>query len=239
MVSSNISKYLKPFYLGIDIGGTGIKMLVMDAEGRAITQEIRELTPRPATVKAIMKTLAMMIGTIKVKFDRVSAGFPGVVLKDVIKTAPNLHPSWIGINLVKVLKLLTHCPSRVANDAAVQGYGDITGKGVELVITSGTGVRSALFLDGKLVPNLQLAHIPFQNNHTFEELLGEKALKRYGEKKWNDNLKKAITLWQQTFNYDKLFLGGGHAKKVKFTLPSQVKKSKNIEGILGGIKLWE
>jgi polyphosphate glucokinase len=134
---------------------------------------------------------------------------------------------------------MTSHPARVANDADVQGFGDISGKGVELVITLGTGLGSALFLNGKLVPNLELAHHPFRNNQTYEALLGKVALQKNGVAKWRANLKRAILLWQQTFNYDILYLGGGYAKKINFKLPNYVKISDNIEGILGGIKLWE
>ncbi|MFI4954779.1 MAG: ROK family protein [Gammaproteobacteria bacterium] len=232
-------RHKPPYTLCIDIGGTGIKMMVTDALGQPITQALRELTPNPATVKAVCQVIVAMIQSLNTKFNRVAAGFPGVVQNGIIKTAPNLHSSWIGINFEKKLTRITGYPARVANDAAVQGYGDVKGKGVELVITLGTGVGSALFLDGKLVPNVQLAHIPFRHKHTYEHLLGKAALEKHGIKKWNANLQKAIALWDQTFNYDKLFLGGGYSPKIKFKLPPRVKVSKNIEGLLGGIKLWQ
>jgi polyphosphate glucokinase len=115
----------------------------------------------------------------------------------------------------------------------------VSGKGVELVITLGTGVGSALFLNGKLVPNLELGHHPFYDNQTYEDLLGKAALQKQGVVKWRANLKRAISLWRQTFNYNKLYLGGGYAQKIRFKLPHSVTISNNIEGILGGIKLWE
>lgn len=232
------SKQKRPFTLGIDIGGTGIKMMIMDANGRAVTKKIRELTPHPATVKTVCQLIMEMVQSLDVKYDRVSAGFPGLLIKNIIKTAPNMHSSWIGLNFQKKLSRITGQPAHVANDAVVQGYGDVRGKGVELVITLGTGVGSALFVDGKLVPNLQLAHIPFQHDKTYEQVLGEVAIQKHGIRKWNAHLKKAIALWDLTFNYDRLYLGGGYAQKINFKLPSKVKITKNIEGILGGIKLW-
>jgi polyphosphate glucokinase len=225
--------------LCIDIGATFIKILVLNDQGLPVTEYLREQTPYPATVKNVCNLLSTMIQSITIKFDRVSAGFPGVIIKGIIKTAHNLDPSWLNLNLEKKLCRLTGQPSRVANDADVQGYGDISGIGVELVITLGTGIGSALFLNGQLIPNLELGHAPFRKNNTYEQLLGMDALEKYGKKAWNINLKKAILLFQQIFNYDQLYLGGGYAQTIKFTLPSDVKISKNIEGVLGGIKLWK
>lgn len=224
--------------LCIDIGGTGIKMMVLDNNGNAKTDYSRELTPHPATHEKLTMLMKKMIQQQAVKFDRVSAGFPGVVLDGIVKTAHNLDPSWVGKNLQKDLERMTGKPTRVANDADVQGEGDICGKGVELVITLGTGVGSALFINGELVPNLQLAHHPFIDNKTYEEILGKIAFETNGEVVWNAYLQRAIALWEQTFNYQYLYLGGGYAEKISFPLPKGVKISGNIEGILGGIKLW-
>ena len=105
-------------------------------------------------------------------------------------------------------------PVRVANDADVQGLGAIAGKGVELVITLGTGFGSALFLDGKLVPNLEMGHHEFRKGETYEQQLGRAAMDKVGEKKWNNRLGKAIAQLEHLFNYDCLYLGGGEAKKV-------------------------
>ena len=225
--------------LCIDIGGTGIKMMVLDNNGNSETDYSRELTPHPATYEKLNLLMKKMIGRQAVTFDRVSAGFPGVIVNGIVKTAHNLDPSWVGKNLQKDLEHMTGKPTRVANDADVQGKGDICGKGVELVITLGTGVGSALFINGALVPNLQLAHHPFMDNKTYEEILGKAAFEVNGEVVWNNHLQQAIRLWEQTFNYQCLYLGGGYAAKISFSLPKDVKISSNIEGVLGGIKLWE
>jgi polyphosphate glucokinase len=226
------------FTLAIDIGGTGIKMMVLDKQGNPQTAYKIEPTPHPATHEKLLALLETMIKQETVNFDRVSAGFPGVILDGVVKTAHNLDPSWVGKNLQKDLALITGKPVRVANDADVQGEGDICGKGVELVITLGTGVGSALFINGELVPNLQLAHHPFIDNKTYEDILGKAAFEAHGEVVWNNYLKQAMTLWEQTFNYQHLYLGGGFSGKISFLLPENVKISSNIEGVLGGIKLW-
>lgn len=231
-------KKKSPLTLSIDIGGTNIKIMILDSKGNAKTEYFREATPSPATHKAVLKVIKKMIEQISLDFDRISAGFPGVVLQGVVKTAHNLHPSWLGKNLQKDLETMTGKPARVANDADVQGEGDIIGQGVELVITLGTGFGSALFVNGILVPNIQLGHHPFIDNHTYEDLLGKAALKKFGTRRWNAYLKRAIAMLNQTFNYQQLYIGGGHAAKVSRPLPKHVKISSNIEGVLGGIKLW-
>ncbi len=180
-----------------------------------------------------------MIQSLTVNFDRVSAGYPGVVMRGVVKTASNLDASWIDVNLQQKLEEISGKPVRVANDADVQGLGDISAKGLELVITLGTGVGSALFYNGKLIPNLELGHQPFMDNLSYEELLSKEYFETQGELKWRMNLKRAIQMWSMIFNYDMLYLGGGFAHIVKFELPENVKICENIKGVLGGIKLWE
>lgn len=231
--------YQPPNTLAIDIGGSAIKAMIIDATAKPLTPYLRHATPRPATVKAVCALLKQLITQLAMPFERVSAGFPGVVKKGVVLTAVNMHPSWLGFNFQKALEVLTERKARVGNDADIQGYGDVSGEGVELVITLGTGVGSALFLDGKLVPNLELGHHPFKNNHTYEALLGKAALQKHGLNRWRKHLQQAIALWMQTFNCDKLYLGGGHAQLIHARLPAAVIISDNVEGVLGGIKLWE
>jgi polyphosphate glucokinase len=98
---------------------------------------------------------------------------------------------------------------------------------------------SALFVDGYLVPNLELGHHPFEKGLTYEERLGDAALRDRGPDKWNRRLERAIALLGYIFNYRKLYLGGGNAKRITFELPANVERVSNIHGLLGGIKLWE
>lgn len=223
--------------LAIDVGGSGIKMVVLDAKDKPLTERARVDTPHPATPRAVLRAiigLAMQQG----RFDRVSVGFPGVVRSGVTETAHNLHPSWIGFDLDKALTKALRRPTRVSNDADVQGFGVIRGRGVELVVTLGTGVGSALFVDGKLARNLELGHHPFLNGKTYEEELGLAALKKHGKRKWNKHLERAIELLDKTFNYDVLYLGGGDARKIDLDLPPNVKVVSNFAGLLGGMALW-
>lgn len=233
-----------PRTLAIDVGGTGLKMLVLDAAGEPISERSRLETPRPATPEAVLDALAEMAAEHG-EFDRVSVGFPGVVREGIILTAPNLDGHWAGFALAQQLEQRLGAPCRVANDADVQGLGMIEGRGVELMVTLGTGFGSALFTGGRLVPNLELGHHPFKNDKTYEQLLGKAALDKHGKEVWRENLVEAVDLLSRIFNFDVLYLGGGHAAKVakwqesgKLSLPDNVRTTDNVAGLLGGIALW-
>src|SRR5947208_2552531 len=143
--------------LAIDVGGTGVKGCLLNEQGRPICERLRFETPRPATPEAVIGLMDQIVQQLK-DFDRVSIGFPGVVKHGATMTAHNLDPKWVGFDLQKYVSRRWKKPVRVANDAAVQGMAAIRGRGVELVITLGTGFGSSLFVDGKLVPGLELAH---------------------------------------------------------------------------------
>ena len=157
----------------------------------------------------------------------------------VTETAVNLHPDWIKLDFAKKLSRRLNKPVRVINDADMQGLGAIVGKGVELVVTLGTGFGSALFVDGKLVPNLEIGHHEFRKGETYEQQLGRAALEKIGDSKWNRRLGHAIASLQNLFNYNYLYIGGGEATRVKIQLPENVKLIPNISGLLGGIALWQ
>jgi len=223
--------------LAIDVGGTGIKAVILSETGKPLTQRSRVKTPRPATPATVIKTIVESAKQ-QGEFDRVSVGFPGVVRCGVTVTAPNLDGRWGGYHLADVLTKKLGSPVRVANDADVQGYGVISGEGVELVITLGTGFGSGLFVDGKLVPNLEIGHHPLQKGKTYEDLLGDAALQKAGKKKWNKRLVRAIQTMDLVFNYDRLYIGGGNAARITVKLPENVKIVSNAAGLRGGLALW-
>jgi polyphosphate glucokinase len=225
--------------LCIDVGGTGLKMEVLDETGTAVTQRSRLETPRPATPQAVLDVLRRLIAT-QGEFDRVSVGFPGVVIDGVTKTAPNLDPSWHDYDLAGELQRITGKPAKVLNDADVQGFGDIEGKGVEMVLTFGTGVGAAVYVDGTLLPNLELGHAPFKNKLTYEDYLGDAALTKVGHKKWRKRVREVVDQLAPIWNYRVLYLGGGNSRLLKSQdLPDNVHISPNSAGITGGLRLWD
>jgi polyphosphate glucokinase len=223
--------------LCIDIGGTGLKALIVDGKGKPLTERVRVETPRPATPKAVVDELVKLVKTVG-KYDRVSVGFPGVVAEGIVRSAPNLDGKWAGFPLADALAKKLGKKVRALNDAGVQGYGVIEGLGVEMVITLGTGMGCALYLDGRYVPNLELAHHPFRNGKTYEEYVGARALDKVGKKEWNKRVGKILRQIDPIWNPRRIYLGGGNAKHLTIDLPKHVKVTSNVAGLLGGIALW-
>jgi len=224
--------------LAVDIGGSGVKAMLLDAAGKPVTDRLRAKTPDPSTpanITVIIADFAKQLGD----FERVSVGFPGVIKKGVVYTAANLDKKWIEYSLAENLEKTLGKPVRVANDAVVQGLGAVTGQGVELVITLGTGLGAGLYIYGVPIPSLEMGHHPFRDDSTYEDDLGRRALERNGRKKWNKRLAEAIDQLYRLFYYDRLYIGGGNAKEINFTLPKNAEVISNQDGILGGIKLWE
>jgi polyphosphate glucokinase len=230
------AKTNSPITLAIDIGGSGLKAMLLDPAGKPASERERVVTPAIPTPELVLKALDELRSHLA-GFDRVSAGFPGVVKKGVTYTAVNLHPAWMGFPLQAELEKRWKKPVRVANDAAVQGYGAVKGEGVELALTLGTGMGSSLFTDGHLCPGLELGHHPWRKK-TYEDYLGRRGLDKYGKKTWNKLLKEAIAQTLATFNWDHLYLGGGNTKKIDFELPKDVTIVSNEAGLLGGVALW-
>ena len=225
-----------PVTLSIDIGGSGIKAMLLNARGKPASERERIVTPAVPTPRAVLGALDDLRARLP-GFDRVSVGFPGVVKRGVTYLSVNLHPKWANFPLQAKLEKRWKKPVRVENDAAVQGYGAVKGRGVEMILTFGTGMGSAIFTDGKLCPGLELGHHPWREK-TYEDYLGRRGLDKYGKRHWNKRLEEAIEQTAATFNWDHLYLGGGNAKKIAFRLPKNVTIVSNEDGILGGVALW-
>jgi polyphosphate glucokinase len=224
--------------LAIDVGGSSIKAIILQDDGTNASAKSLIHTPHPATPDAIVETLVDMINK-QGQYDRISIGFPSVVENGVTRGAINLHPYWDGFPLAEVLQTKLGKPIRIANDADVQGCGAIAGQGVELVITLGTGFGSSLFLNGKLLPNLELGQHIWCDRYTYEDLFGQAALEQVGIEIWNSRLLDAITTLYKLFNYNKLYIGGGNARLVTVKLPANVAIISNDLGLIGGLALWQ
>ena len=223
--------------LCIDIGGTGLKVVVLGPKGQILASRVRTPTPQPAKPKKVLHALWELIES-RGPFDRISAGFPGVVVDGVVKTAPNLHKDWEDFPLGQTLADAARRPVRVLNDAGVQGYGVVEGFGVEMLITLGTGMGTAVFIDGVYVPNLELAHHPLTKGKTYEDFVGERALEKVGRKQWNKHVRKVVEQILPIWNPRVLYVGGGNARHVTVKLPANVKLTPNFAGLLGGVALW-
>jgi len=228
-----------PRTLAIDIGGTALKASVLDRAGRMIVEPVRLPTPYPCPPRVLLRALAKLTAPFP-NLDRISIGFPGVVRDGHVVTAPHFgNKTWRGYPLEAAVQERLQRPTRLLNDAEVQGLGIISGRGLEVVLTLGTGIGSAVFADGWLAPHLELAQHPLHNGKTYKEYAGNEALHRIGKKKWNQRVLKMIEVVESLLNYDVLYLGGGNARHLSVDLPRNVKTASNDNGITGGVHLWD
>ena len=224
--------------LAIDIGGSHIKATVLDAEGKQLMDYENLDTPVPANPENILATIKTLVKDF-MPYDKIAVGFPGFIKEGVVYTAPNLDvKNWNKIPFAKTLEDAFAKPTRVINDADMQGLGVVSGQGLEMMVTLGTGFGTAFLKNGILLPHLELAHHPVSSKKTYDEYIGEKALEKIGDKRWNKRLAKVIGILKTVFNYDRLYLGGGNATRINFKLDSNIKIVSNVDGIHGGAKLW-
>jgi polyphosphate glucokinase len=238
--------------LAIDIGGTGLKAAVLGEDGEMIGERVRLATPYPCPPPTLVEALHKLTSQLP-DFDRVSAGFPGMVRAGVVMEVPalsraklggprddELARAWSGFNLASAFQEAFGRPVRVANDADVQGCAVVSGHGFEFVMTLGTGCGTALFWEGNLLPHLELSHGPFRNGETFDQQLGEVTRQEIGNRRWRRRVERAIAAFDAMLLFDHLYIGGGNSTHLNpGDLGANVTIVPNLAGILGGIKLWE
>lgn len=242
-----------PRTLSFDIGGTGLKASVLSKHGELLHEPVRVPTPYPLRPEQLVSALASLASGLP-SYQRVSAGFPGMVRDGHVLSAPHfvspdgpggkpsreLEKAWEHFDLQGSLAAALGRPCRVANDADVQGAALVSGEGLELVVTLGTGVGTALFWKGRLAPHLELAHHPLgKRGEAYNEVLGDAARKKIGNKKWNARLAATLEVLRALVFFDHCYIGGGNSRHVNLELPADVHLADNTAGILGGIKLWE
>ncbi len=212
--------------LGLDVGGTGIKGAPVDAKTGEVTQpRFRLRTPLPATPEAVARTAGEIVSHFGWN-GPVGCGFPGVVQHGVVRTAPNLAPSWPGENGRAWLEEATGCTVVLANDADAAGLAEVrfgAGRGragTVLVITLGTGIGAALFVDGRLVPNMELGHIEVRGRDA-EKRAAESVRVRKGLswKQWAKRVDEYLKTISALVNPELVIVGGGVSKKHERFLP--------------------
>jgi polyphosphate glucokinase len=240
-----------PTTLVIDIGGTGLKASVLDSGGVMLTDRVRIPTTYPCPPDQLVAQLNQLVRPLPT-FDRVSVGFPGVVRLGVILSAPHfitihgpgtpidqkLIATWKGFDLGTALTRSFGRPVRIINDADLQGLDVITGTGVEVVITLGTGLGFSVFENGHLGPHLELAQHPFRKGETYNEQVGDAARKKIGNRRWNKRIRRVIATLDALVFFNHLYIGGGNARHLTSKLGPNVTVIDPDAGILGGLKLW-
>jgi len=212
--------------LGIDIGGTGIKAAMVDLANRQLVSDrIRELTPRPATPEAVMDVVAKVVHKLEATGELTEgvpggAGFPSVIRDGQAMTATHGVDSWIGAPVQRMLEERLGRRLLVINDADAAGIAEmahgagIGHPGVVLLLDLGTGIGSALFVNGKLVPNLQLGHVEFHGQDAETRLSpAARARRKMGWKQWGREFNELLARYEQYLWPDLIILGGGMAKE--------------------------
>jgi len=157
-----------------------------------------------------------------------------------VRTAPNLGTKdWADFDLAGTLHQKLGKPVRMLNDATVQGLGVISGHGLECVITLGTGFGFALYLDGRLAPQLEMSQHVIRKDMTYDEYVGVEALHKVGQKRWEGRVERVLAQLRAVVNFDMLYIGGGDAQTLSVKLPSDVQIVPNSAGITGGVRLWD
>jgi polyphosphate glucokinase len=212
--------------LVIDIGGTNVKLLVSGKKKPRKFPSGAAMTPH-AMVREVKKTVKDW------DYDVVSIGYPGPVVHGCpLRDPHNLAPGWMDFDFQRSFG----CPVKILNDAAMQALGSYE-KGRMLFLGLGTGLGSALIVDG-LVEPMELAHLPYRHGKTFEDYVGIRGLKRLGRKRWEAHVGKVVKQLREALQAEDVVLGGGNVKKLK-NLPASTRMGDNENAFVGGFRLWE
>ena len=240
--------------LAIDIGGSSFKATVLEPDGQMLLDRVRVDTPYPCSPDQFVETVTALVEPLP-ESARVSVGFPGMVRKGVVLHVPSLSREvpggpevpkraapWTAYDLESRLRDALGKPVLVMNDADVQACAAVEGKGFELVLTLGTGVGTAVFSDGTLLPHMELSHFPWGKKDSYDILLGNAGRKKVGNVKWSKKVKKALADFDEVLFPDHVYLGGGNTKHLTIDLADlgeRVSVVPNTAGLLGGVRVWE
>ncbi len=241
--------------LAVDCGGGGIKTSLLDEGGFQIGQPQRTALRYPLSPRDLLGIVSKHAATVE-GFERITLGLPGMIRHGVVvytphyirragphtKILPELAEAWDHLDLQHVLEQTFGVPSLVLNDAEVAAAGVVSGSGVELVITLGTGLGNALIDNGRLAPHLEISHGPMRWGLTYDDVIGEAERIRLGDTAWSRRVLKAIESLVPVFRWDRLYLGGGNASRivpsVRAKLGDDVIFIPNAAGMNGGVRAW-
>lgn len=238
--------------LSIDIGGSGVKASVVNAQAMMVSDRVRVDTPYPCPPELLVQTVTELVEPL-LDVNRVSVGFPGLVRNGHVIEVPSLSrreyggerdpvlaSAWHGFDLARALAESFRLPTKVVNDADMQGCAVAVGDGLEFVLTLGTGVGTALFSNGVLLPHLELSHGPFKGGLTFDIALGNAQRKEIGNERWSRRVRRAIAAFDDMLFFDHLYVGGGNAKHLTTAdIGPKGEIVPNTSGILGGVRVWD
>lgn len=225
--------------LVIDIGGTTIKTAVVDDHGVFLSEPMRVPTPKPCKPEQLLALVEGMVHSAPA-YDRISIGFPGPIKDGRILTAVNLGTQyWVDVALADLIRSrLGGHPTKIVNDADMQGYALISGVGLEFALILGTGVGTALYREGELMPHIEFAHHPLAEGKTYEQCLGAAAFRQAGTNTWNRRLDETLKLLERVMRPDKVYVSGGNARNIRPDLAKKLIIGDPDAGLRGGFGLW-
>lgn len=247
---------MKVTTLTVDCGGTGIKASVLDKGGKVLIDFPYLKTPYPLSPSKLISIIDDFVKADN-RIKRVTVGLPGmirggkvIVIPHYVNSSgprgvvdPHLKKAWYGFDMQSMLKKKLKLPILVLNDAEVHASAVITGKGLETVLTFGTGLGSAIFSDGVIAPHLEISHATIRYGKSIDSWIGEQARRRLGNQLWSRRVKSLIQELYPMIIWDKLYIGGGNAQRIsKSALKSfdyKVKIIPNSAGVTGGVKAWD
>ena len=238
--------------LAIDCGGSGIKGSVLDPEGTMVTERLRVPTPYPMPPALFVSTIAALARDLP-DADRATVGMPGMIRHGVVvatphyitqsgpfsPVAPHLLRAWDHFDAQTALARALGMPTRVVNDAEVHAAAVVSGIGLEVTFTLGTGLGCAVFDQGELVPKIELSRAPVRKGVIYDEWLGDRTRRALGNARWTKRVRRAVDGLRPMFVWDRLYVGGGNARRLTGELGPDVTIVPNEAGISGGIRLWE
>ena len=208
-----------------DVGGQHVKL-------RLSTQSDRHLVPTGPSISASEMVRSVLDATANWHYERVSVGCPAPVVQNRMTLEPhNLGNGWVGFDFGRAFGR----PTKVINDAAMQALGSYEG-GKMLFIGLGTGLGSAMVVADRVLP-LEIAHLPYLDGLSYEDVLGQRGIDRFGESVWYDHLVDAIGQLLTAMVADYIVLGGGNVRRLE-TLPPNCRQGSNDNAFEGGFRLW-
>lgn len=235
--------------MGIDIGGSGIKGALVDTKkGELVSKRVRMRTPQPATPEACIFVIKQIVEALDYQ-GPMGVGIPGIVINGVLFSAANIDNGWIGFNARKAIKKATGCSTIIRNDADVAAVAELNfgaghkQPGVVMMFTLGTGIGASMFVNGRLVPNLELGHLYLRDmkvdaeGYAADRIRSEEKL---GWKEWGKRLNEYFQHIEFLFSPELIIIGGGvskkHSKFLKY-IKTRAKivpaETRNEAGIIG------
>lgn len=242
--------------LAIDCGGGGIKGSVVDERGTMMAPPRRVPTPYPLPPELLVDTVVGLARELP-PATRVTMGMPGMIRHGVViatphyitrdgprsRVLPELVERWDHFDMGRAIEQALGLPTKVLNDAEVAGAGAITGRGLEMIITLGTGLGNAVFDGGQLAPHVEVSQGPVRWGLTYDDYIGEHERLRLGDVHWSRRIRRVVDGLRPMYMWDRLYLGGGNSKRITASnlrlMGDDVIVVPNDAGIIGGVRAWE